>query len=252
MTRSQKIILLSVGVALIAIFIALYFIGRKPAEVVSQIDTTKPTLYLPGDSTDGQLSSITNKEGVTVKQVLENPIVSYWIDESDLTLYSVNASGVVVSTPHNGSSEIVSTGDGRPLVSALPRPMGDMVILTTGDRIAPFISVLNVITGKRSFLPSTARFATWHPNGKDILYLRDGDARNKPGIYLLSTQKNTAVSLSSFKLADATLLPYSKNSVLLVEPPTREVAGNAWLFDLNKNTLTAFGEPGRGLCILGI
>lgn len=248
MKRSQKIILMSVAVAMLALgFITYRLLRTQPPAGLTVIDTGAPALYLPGTDNGPVTAGGDADERLGLKQVLASNSAAFWVDESDLTIYTVTSGGAVVATPHNGSSDVIYAGDGRQLVSAQANPAGDMVLLITGSQIEPFISVFNVVTQKRIFLPTTARSALWHPNGKDVLYLRDADSKNTAGIYLLSTARSSATQLMAVSLVGVSLQEYTKQAVLLVEPPTREAPVRSWVFDFAKNTLSSFEPATAGL-----
>jgi hypothetical protein len=181
----------------------------------------------------------------TLSVVVDTPVSDFWMDNSDQTLYTITSGGVVTATPHGGSKEVAYSGDGRPLLTAQASDRGDLVILTTGNQKSPTISVINLFTKKRIFLPIQAKNASWHPNGKDVLFLRDGDSRNAAGMYSLNVAKESFSLISPMSLLDVKIFPKSSKSVLLISPSSKDSDSPALLFDLTTKKFSEF-IPRRG------
>lgn len=181
-----------------------------------------------------------------LQRVSEGFVAFYWLDPSDLSLFTISSAGAITEAPYQGTEEVVYEGDGKPFVSAVPSAKGDEVILITGSPSNPTLAVINVITRKRTFLPFTARSATWHPNGRDIVFLRDSDAKNPAGLYLFNLAKGTSSLLGALSLGDVKLFTQNQNSIALVEPPSLLAPSSAWSFDLTKKTLSLITTPQAG------
>ncbi len=238
--------LLIIIVFIIAAAIGYWFWQKNPTPLpADQATSTVPLLpsdFLPGSGDD---AAATNS-GVSPMVLTDHAVSDYWIDAADMTLYTVTADGIVSNTPYGGGEEITYDGDGRPLISAQPSARGDLVLLTTGTRTAPTVALVNVITGKRTFLPTLTKAAGWHPNGKDIVYLRDGDSKNTAGLYIYNVAKGSSGLLSPINIQDVHLEPQHKNAITITEPTTLLANVSNWSFNLNEKTLTPIvpAQPG--------
>jgi hypothetical protein len=227
-----------------------------PAEVVNDVYFPDQETGTPGSGFNETESDQTPATGITLNKMSENAVSAFWVDLSDKTLYTANSAGIITATAFGGSPEMVYGGDGRPFISAEPSLRGDSVILTSGSRRLPSIAVVNVVTGNASFLPPTAISATWHPNGKDVLFLRTSDAKNPAGAYTFNTAKKSSLLLAELALSDVFLSQYDSSSVLLSERPSLETKSSSWtlntktgalsLLESNKSLLITTSHPSIG------
>lgn len=226
-----------------------YWLTSKQSEKID--DAPSAVGYLPVTE-DFPVSTSTaetpsDAERTSIRLVLDTAVAGYWLDESDRTLYALDDIGQILMLPYQGSQEIVYEGDGKTLLGVWPSLNGDMAIIATGSKAAPTFAVINVITRKRVFLPALTQSATWHPNGKDVVFLREEDAKNPAGVYVYTVSRGTSTLLARLTMAGVKLGPYSSSAISMIEEPSLQRPSRAWSFDLGRKTLRQLAPATAGL-----
>lgn len=226
---------------------------RAPANQGTSSQETTADSYFPSSAdssqettSDGLTNTQSNPEDLALTKITEESAAAFWIDATDATIYTINAAGVISATPFGGSSEVSYGGDGRSLISAEPSTRGDSAIITTGDKNAPIIAIVNAVTGSAAFLPATATSATWHPNGKDVIFFRGADSKNPEGVYVFSAAKKSSTLIAELSLRDVFLSPYDATSLLVMQRPSGNTESTAFKLNVKTGSLS-FLEKGTSL-----
>jgi hypothetical protein len=246
MKRSLAVILglvLAIGVLLGGI----YFRGRA----------TKPE---PGsDASNGTAGKLPASQGgsgsgsATTTGAGDLPAGATSLNIADVVEYAVASSGDILAVKSDGRVILSSSTDtvvGSQKVAGMLDARfsydGRRLLVKAGDALSPRWSVYDVKKNSWRQLPVDSRDAAWAPSDYRIAYVSQKAAGVTITLLDLGNDRSAPKALFNLNAEDLILSWTSGSRLLIEERPSATVKGSAWIYDLQKNSLSPFAET-KGL-----
>jgi hypothetical protein len=253
----RRTLYIIIGVVLLAIIVLLAFMFLRGGST-TPTSTTGTTGSLPGVGTQTGTGSGNNPPGGTVQPVSGIPTAAagtlgitsnetasdYFVDAKN-NVFLVEPDGKVGEVT-NGQVNYLSSSAITGLISAGFSYDGTMAFVNFGDPNDPQSSIFNITTKAWTPLPVGLISPEWSPSDYRIAYLLS--ASTTETLFTLDVSKTNAkpTALLTLDTQDLDLQWLSKTQIVLFDKPSALTVGSAWLFDLQKNTLSpiVFEWPG--------
>lgn len=171
-------------------------------------------------------------------------IMSYWVDAADRTVYYITTEGQLYRIPPSGTEERLSLS--LESVSAVyPSPKTPEAIVAAGANTA-FYSVINPVTGNRTFLPRDTIAAAWSPDAKSIAVLRSPsvpDSRTPAGLYLVSLPRYNVSLLAPLTILDPVMRWVNQSEILVGSAADPSITTPWFAYSTSARTFRSLGLP---------
>ncbi len=235
-----------IAVAAVIGYILFVTLEQQPNGTAQTQQTTEGG-FLPADNASSSVATT-----ATPVLISEQPVVTFWADKGDGTLYTVGKDNAIyaIALGQTATPEKIYDLTGDP-ASLTPSPEGSSIILqehgTTGD----IFSIINPTIGSRAFLPLGTIAATWSQTGKEILYLRTESLgqRTPAGLYQFTVATKRSTFVGPLDLLDVSLRWINADQLLASQNASADNSGRTFVYDLKHKTLTEQLLSGKGLML---
>ncbi len=175
-----------------------------------------------------------NSAGSGLAPLSLKAIFAYWLTtQGDIITLQENG---VISQIVNGQEEVLTDQAIPDLQSAIASPDGKFALISFGPRLAPTVSLFDVLKKVWQPLPQGTTAAAWDPVGTRIAYLKTGGEPVSLILYDVKTKKSTEIL--RFHEEGLSLSWAQSGKIYLSEAPSAKTGSSLWAFDINQRSLT--------------
>ncbi len=259
--NSRNILIIAIVALLVIVVIGLSFLFFAPKGTPTTGTTTGQTGVLPnagnqsnpGGAT-GSSSSSANTAGATIATsfgvISQEPVLDYFVDAAN-TVTAIKPDGTIVQITA-GQTNTISSITIQNILSASFSYDGAKILVSFGNTSNPQVSVFDVI--KKAWTPLAAGllFPVWSPSDYRIAYYTANPAQGTETFATVdsSKAKPAPVAITTLHAQDLAIAWPSKNQLVFYTKPSAYTAGSAWVYNLQKATLTPVATEVPGLTTL--
>lgn len=247
----KKYLFLIVAVAGVALlFLGGYFLRQylnQPTEGAPR----NGSLPEAGDQTGGQNNQTVGNSpeqptlgGGAFKQVIAGAVSEYYVGPAGVLFVQPDGQ---IGEAKDGKNTILNSTKVEELARVGFSYDGSKVLEVFGQRGASQASIFDVKTKTWEPLGVAPEAFAWSPTDNRLAFIIHSGAIGVLSTLDTSNKKSKPVELLRVRLWDVALRWPTKNRMIIEEKTTSETRGSAWVYDLDKKTLTQLIGERRGL-----
>jgi hypothetical protein len=259
---SRKILIIAIVVLFIIVVVGLYFLffapSGMPSGTVTQTGQAGTLPSTPNQNIGGGLPGTSPSSTTPANPALEKnfgviaqmPVLDYFVNAAN-TVTVIERDGEIAQVA-NGQVNTISSITIQNILNAHFSYDGAKILTSFGDPVNPQVSVFDVTKKAWTPLAIGLQSATWSPSDYRVAYYTANAARGTETIAAVdaSKVKPTPVAITTVYAQDLALAWPTKNQIVLSTKPSAYLAGSAWIYDLQKTTLTPVAAEVPGLATL--
>jgi hypothetical protein len=258
MNTRRLLIILSIIALLIIVGVGFYFIFSGSKTPASPTGTQTGTGSLPnaGDQTNagsGGTTTTTSSTNTTLAKnfgvISTNPTLDYFVDAAN-TVTAIEPDGTIIQVV-NGHAATISSIVMQNIINASFSYNGAKILVSFGDPTNPQTSVFDIAAKAWTPLKQGLLSPAWSPSDYRIAYLTNNTNGTESFATVDASKLNPApILITGLHAQDLAVTWAAKNELVFYTKPSSFVPGSAWLFDLQKTTLTPIALEAPGLALL--
>lgn len=255
---SRKILIITIIALFVIVVIGFSFLFFTPKSTPAIGTTTNQAGTLPNagiqSNPGGMAGSSSSSTGSTIATsfgvISQEPVLDYFVDAAN-SVTAIKPDGTIVQIAA-GQKTVISSITIQDILSAYFSYDGTKILVSFGSAENPQVSVFDVV--KKAWAPLAAGLLSpvWSPSDYRIAYYTANPAQGTETFATVdsSKAKPAPVAITTLHAQDLAIAWPAKNQLVFYTKPSAYTAGSAWVYNLQKITLTPIETEVPGLTTL--